>query len=41
MFDYKKPSYAVKYFKRWYEKVTKSHILDENGRYFYPMPLNK
>ena len=26
MFDYKKPSYAAKYFKRWYEKVMKSNI---------------
>jgi len=26
IFDYKKPSYAAKYFKRWYEKVMKSNI---------------
>ena len=26
MFDYKKPSYAAKYFNRWYEKVMKSNI---------------
>lgn len=26
MFDYKKPSYAAKYFKQWYGKVMKSNI---------------
>jgi len=26
IFDYKKPSYAAKFFKRWYKKVMKSNI---------------
>jgi len=26
IFDYKRPSYAAKFFKRWYKKVMKSNI---------------
>lgn len=28
IFDYKRPSYATKFFKRWYKKVMKSNIID-------------